>query len=94
MGETYYALEAFWITGIFLLLQALMYWVTNEGVFYTITWSIGKIIDMFRRTPKYPMKFFEYVEMKRDKPKLDVWPTLSIGIVFFSIGLIWWLIIA
>jgi len=94
MGETYYALEAFWITGIFLLLQALIYWVSNEGAFYIIVWGVGKIIDMFRKTPKYPMSYFEYVEAKRENRKLDVWPTLSLGAVFFMVGLIWWLIIS
>lgn len=94
MGEPYYALEAFWITGIFMLLQAFIYWITNEGIFYGLSWSMGKILDMFRRNPKYPMKYFEYVQMKRERPKLDIWPTFIIGIIFFLIGLIWWLLIA
>lgn len=93
MKEPYYALDAFWLTGIFLLLQALIYWVTNEGVFNAINWGFGKIIDLFRAVPKVPMKYFEYVEAKRDKPKLSVWPSFTIGIIFFLVGIIWWLLI-
>jgi hypothetical protein len=92
-GEPYYALEAFWLVGIILLLLTLLFWVTNEGVFNSISWGFGKILDIFRPVPKQTLKYIEYVEAKRSKPKISTAPYAIIGAAFFMIGLIWWLII-
>ena len=94
IGADYYALEAFWLTGIFLILQSLLFWVSSEGVFNTITWGFGRLFDSFRSRPKYNMKYFEFVELKKEKKKVSPWPSLIIGGLFFIIGLVWWLIIS
>lgn len=93
MKEPYYALEAFWITGIIFIMVALLLWVSNEGVFFIFSWGFGKIVDLFRSVPKNTLKYIEYIEAKKEKPRTPFLPTLAIGLAFFAVGLIWWLLI-
>lgn len=92
-GKDHYALESVWLTGIFLLLQGMMFFVSREGVFHSIRWGFGRIVDIFRVKPKYSMQYHEYVEMRNSKTRVAVWPSFLVGAIFFLIGLIWWLII-
>jgi hypothetical protein len=92
MSERFYVVDAFTITGVFLLLLALATFVSNEGVFNAVTWGFGKIFDMFRSVPKNNLKYFEYVEAKREKDKIFLWPTVIVGTVFFLVGILIYLI--
>lgn len=93
MGEDNYIIDSIWVSGLIVLLLALLIWTTQEGAFDSIRWGFGKMFDMFRKTPKYDMKYIEYVEMKKEKEKTKVWPSLVVGGVLFLVGVIWWLII-
>lgn len=93
MGEDHYVLDSIWVTGLLVLLQGLLFWTTQEGVFDTIRWGVGKFTDMFRKETKYNMKYYEYVQIRRAKPKTAIWPSLLVGGLLFIVGVIWWVII-
>jgi len=89
----YRILDSFFVTGFSYLLFALLRVVTSEGAFYSVNWAMKKLVDLFRRTPKYTMKYFEYVESRQNEPKGTIWPTAVVGLIYFTISIIMYLII-
>lgn len=87
-SEEYATLDAFFVTGFSMLLFAGLRLMTSEGVFYSVNWGMKKMTDLFRKTPKYNYKFFEYVESRRNEPKAVLWPNAAVGLIYFVISLI------
>lgn len=92
-SEEYVVLDSFFVTGFAFLLFALLRVLTSEGVFYSVNWAMKKTIDLFRKKPKYNYKFFEYVESRRNEPKGIIWPNAAVGLIYFIVSLVMYLII-
>lgn len=87
-GIDYYIADAFSVTGILLLGYAAIKFVASEGAFNVLGFWFQKFRDMFKRGPKTNMKYYDYVEMKRENEKPILWPSLAVGGLFFLIGLV------
>ena len=85
-------LDAFFVTGFSFLLFALLRVLTSEGVFYSVNWAMKKTVDLFRKTPKYNYKFYEYVESRRNEPKGTIWPNAVVGLIYFVVSIVMYLI--
>lgn len=89
LGIDHYVADSFSVTGILMLLFAALKFAASEGVFFIVGWSFKKIVDAFRKVPKYKnMKYHDYIEMKQEEERMILWPTLVVGAIFFIIGLI------
>ncbi len=89
LGIDHYVADSFSVTGIIMLLFTGLKFASSEGVFYIFGWSFKRLSDIFRKNPKFVnLKYHDYIEMKSAEEKMILWPTLSIGGLFFLVGLI------
>ena len=89
LGIDHYVADSFSVTGIIMLLFTGLKFASSEGVFYIFGWSFKRLSDIFRKNPKFVnLKYHDYIEMKSAEEKMILWPTLSIGGLFFRVGLI------
>lgn len=91
-SSEYAVLDAFFVTGFSFLLFALLRVLTSEGVFYSVNWAMKKMVDLFRKNPKYNYKYFEYIESRRNEPKGTIWPNAIVGLIYFVVSIIMYLI--
>lgn len=84
--------DAFTISGGLMLLFYLLVFVSDEGAFDMISYSIQLVwVVTFHknvRETRLPKNYAEYRELKRNKPRLNLRFILFSGLIFFIIGII------
>lgn len=84
--------DGFSISGVLMCLFYLLVFISDEGAFDIISYSVQLVFHMtFHRNireTKLPKSYAEYREMKRAKPRLNLSFILFSGLIFLIIGLI------
>ncbi len=84
--------DAFTISGGLMLLFYLLVFVSDEGAFDMISYSIQLVwVVTFHknvRETRLPRNYAEYRQLKRSKPRLNLRFILFSGLIFFIIGII------
>lgn len=86
--------DAFMITGAFLLMGAGIVAIDQEGTFDILSYGVKKIARFFKKNmdDNFPKSYQEYVEMRRGQKKIMLYPTVLVGAGYLLIGLIIYLI--
>lgn len=84
-------LDALSLSGFFAILFSCFVWVSQEGAFDILIYGTKRFFKSFtkrREDDPFPKTFLEYVEIKREKPKLPVLPTVIVALVPIAIYII------
>lgn len=83
-------IDAFMLTGFFVIMGSLIIYVDHQGVFNIVTYGFKKVLRMIQRHPAedFPESYFEYSEIRNSREKIILWPTVVTGIIYLTIGFI------
>lgn len=88
--------DGFTVSGGLMSLFYLLVFVSDEGAFDIISYSIQLVWNVtFHKSvkdTKLPKTYAEYRALKRSKPRLDVKFILYSGLLFLLIGIVLWII--
>lgn len=84
-----YFVDAFSISGFFLLIGTGFVYVNTHGVFDIVVYGVKKIIYAVKKKPDdFPNSYFEYNDMRKERDKIILWPAVVVGLIYIIIGLI------
>ncbi|MFA6611711.1 MAG: DUF3899 domain-containing protein [Bacilli bacterium] len=84
-------LDALSLSGFFAILFSCFVWVSQEGAFDILIYGTKRFFKSFtkrREDDPFPKTFLEYVEIKREKTKLPVLPTMIVALIPITIYII------
>lgn len=84
----YIFLDALSLSGFIAILFSCFLWVSQEGAFDILVYGTKIFFRSFTRKKEddpFPKTFIEYVDIKRDKTKLPVLPTMIVALIPIAI---------
>ncbi len=77
-------LDALSLSGFIAILVSCFIWVSQEGAFDILIYGTKKFLKSFSRQKEndpLPKTFIEYVQIRRDKTKLPILPTIVVAFI-------------
>ncbi len=81
--------DAFFVPGVIVLGLGLLVFASNGGAFRMLTYSMMKLVDLFRRdlTKVKYRTFYDYKEAMKDN-KNDFWFMIIVGAAFIAVAIV------
>jgi len=83
-------IEAFTLTGFFVIMGAMIIYIDKAGVFNIVIYGFKKVFRMIQRNPSedFPATYFEFNEKRKAREKITLWPTFTVGAIYITLGFV------
>lgn len=94
-AESNIFIEAFSLTGLFVLFGAGIVFVDQTGILNIAVFGVKKFLSFFKKPNpenQLPNTFYEYNEIRNSRDKVNLWPSIITGLIYIVIGMLIYLI--